>query len=187
MIETTPQENDVTKASIAFATGLALATVASGGIVAERLSGGDLRVAFGAHVLSSVAALGVLLQRRNESGVAVVALQAVGAALGILATHYLLRSSQLGVVPEWMAEGPAQLVNDGVAVFAPLAVIAAASRRRPNTIVLAATLVLVTAYRATAFMWHLDAIRFVYSVQDLVTGELAGAALAIATFRLLAR
>jgi hypothetical protein len=76
-------------------------------------------------------------------------------------------------------------VNDAVAVFAPLAVVWAANRRPPNTRVLVSTLVLVTLYRATSFMWHLDAASFTYTVQDFVTGEFAGSAIGVAAFKLL--
>jgi hypothetical protein len=110
--------------------------------------------------------------------------QIVGASLGIVVAHSLLRSSSLGGVA-WLSERPAQFVNDAVAVFAPLAIVWASSRRPPNTAVLAATLVLVTAYRMTGSMWHVDTAHFSYTVQDLVTGELAGSALGISAFRLL--
>ena len=169
-------------------TGFAVAMVACGGILAQRLSRGDIRSALVAHVLLTITILVVMRSERvrteNEALPSRLATQFLGGTAGIVLAHWLLRSSGWGAVP-WLSEGPAQFVNDGVAVFAPLAIVWAANRRPPSTVVLVSTLVLVTAYRATGFLWHLDAARFSYTVQDFVTGELAGSALGIAAFRLL--
>jgi hypothetical protein len=163
-----------------FTSGFAVAMIACGGILAERLTRGDIRVAFVAQLLLTATLLVVV--RLGASRTATVV---VGAVLGIVLAHSVVRSSPIAALP-WLCERPAQLVNDAVAVFAPLAIVWASSRRPPNTLVVAATLVLVTAYRATASVWHLDAAVFSYSVQDLVTTEFAGSALGVAAFRLLA-
>jgi hypothetical protein len=148
------------------------------------LSLGDVRVAVVAHVLLTIAVLVmVFVQGRAPRSSARLGAQVIGAAFGILLAHALIRSS-FAATP-WLSEGPGQLVNDAVAVFAPLAIAWASTRRPPSTVALAATLLLVTAYRATGAMWHLYAAQFTYSVQDLVTGELAGSAIGITTFRLL--
>jgi hypothetical protein len=173
---------------LSFTAGFGVAMVACGGILAERLSRGNIRVALVAQ-LSLTAALLVVARSQGRAadrgiGASKAATLVVGAALGIVLAHSIVRASSIGTVP-WLSERPAQFVNDAVAVFAPLAIVWASSRRPPNTLVLAATLILVTAYRATGFMWHLDAASFSYSVQDLVTGEFAGSALGVTAFRLL--
>jgi hypothetical protein len=173
-----------------FGAGVALAMVACGGLCAARISQGSFSVAVVAHLLATVAVVAIM-SRQGRVGAssahataARVAAQVVGASIGIVVAHSLLRSSSFGAVP-WLSERPAQFVNDAVAVFAPLAIVWASSRRPPNTAVLVATLVLVTAYRFTASMWHVDTAHFSYTVQDLVTGEFAGSALGISAFRLL--
>lgn len=168
--------------------GFALAIVACGGILAQRLSRGDLKLALVGHVFLTLAVLGVAKTEarpslRNGFPSKLVA-QLLGGALGILVAHYVLRSSAWGAMP-WLSERPAQFMNDAVAVFAPLAVVWASSRRPPNTAVLVCALLLVTAYRMTGFMWHLDSARFSFTVQDFVTGEFAGSVLGVAAFRLL--
>jgi hypothetical protein len=167
---------------VGFTAGFTLALVACAGLLAERVSRGNVKVAVVAHVLLTVAVLAIA---HTQGRVPRVAAQFVGAALGIVIAHSLVRASSLAALP-WLSERPGQLVNDAVAVFAPLAVVWGSSRRPPNTVGLVATLLLVTAYRASAAMWHLDGVSFSYSVQDLVTGEFAGSAIGITTFRLLA-
>jgi hypothetical protein len=194
-----------------FTAGLGLALVACGGILAERLTRGDRVIGVVGNALLTVVVIAILELRprlgdtgradadadaRVAAGVALgaapgarsrasdLALPLLGAGAGIALAHSLFRSSPLASCP-WISERPAQLVNDAVAVFAPLAILWAATRRPPSTAVLVATLLVVTAYRATGFMWHFDAARFTYTVQDFVTGELAGSAVAVTTFRLL--
>jgi hypothetical protein len=171
---------------IGLVTGFAVAMVACGGILAQRLSRGDLKAALVAHLLLTVAVLGVMRAERPEareaSAYKLVA-QILGATGGIVVAHAALRTSPSLALP-WLSERPAQFVNDAVAVFAPLTVVWAANRRPPNTRVLVSTLVLVTFYRATSFMWHLDAASFTYTVQDFVTGEFAGSAIGVAAFKL---
>jgi hypothetical protein len=173
---------------VGLVTGFAVAMIACGGILSQRLSRGDLKTAFVAHVLLTIAVLAALrserVTARDECFSPKLVAQFVGGIAGIVVAHCILQSSGLGAVP-WLSERPAQFVNDVVAVFAPLAIVRAANRRPPSTLVLVITLALVTAYRATGFWWHLDAARFSYTVQDFVTGEFASSALGIATFRLL--
>lgn len=176
---------------LSFTAGLGVALVACGGLLAARLSLGDVKIGVLAQVLLTLALVAVMhgqgrpVAARSWFVASKIAAQVVGAALGIAIAHFVIRSSSLAAVP-WLSERPAQLVNDFVAVFAPLAVVWASSRRPPSTLALVATLAVVTAYRATGFMWHLDGAAFSYSVQDLVTGEFAGSAIGITAFRLLA-
>jgi len=171
---------------------MALALVASGGVLAQRLSRGDVRTALIAQLLATSVALFVFraqIRRQNEATngrLACLALQCVGASCGIVTAHALLHASPYGALP-WLSEQPAQFVNDAVAVFAPLAVIWASVRRPPKTAVLVLTLGVVTAYRVTAFLWHHDAATFALPVQDLVSREFAGSAIGITIFRHLVR
>lgn len=169
-------------------TGFGFALVACGGIAAERLSRGDVEIAFLAHLLLTVVALAVMMTEPSTSsaqrGLARIGAQFIGAVAGIVVAHALLKPFVTGL--PWLSERPAQFVNDAVAVFASLAIVWAASRRPPRTAVLVAALVLVTLYRATGTFWHLDAARFAWSVQNFVTGEVAGLALGVAAFRFMA-
>ena len=156
-----------------FTAGLALAVVACGGILADRLSLGDVKVATVAHVVLTIAVIGLVHAQRRSIDAHRLGAQMAGAAVGIMLAHAVIQSAAIGAAP-WLDERPGQLVNDAVAVFAPLAIVWASTRRPPSTVVLVGTLLLVTVYRATGSMWHLDAAPFVYSVQDLVTGEARG-------------
>jgi hypothetical protein len=173
-----------------FTAGVALALVASGGVVAQRLSRGDVRAAVAAQALVTIAAILVFQAqiRRLVSELfstrACLVAQVVGAACGIVIAHSALHATRYGALP-WLSERPAQFVNDAVAVFAPMAVIWASARRPPSTMILAVTLGLVTAYRMTAFLWHLDDATFALPIQDLVAREFAGSALGITVFRAL--
>lgn len=172
-----------------LAAGFVLAVVACGGVVAERLSRGDMRIALAAHVILTIAVIAMVkTERRTPAGVALgsstFAVQLVGAAAGIVLVHCVLRSIWLGVLP-WLSERPGQLVNDAVAVVAPLALVRASCRRPPSTPIFLSTFAFVTVYRLTACFWHFDAGHFTCTIQDLVTAEIAGSALGIATFKLL--
>jgi hypothetical protein len=164
----------------AFTAGFVFALVACGGVLAERLTHGDPRIAAVVHVLFTAAVL-VIAARRDATAANIVA-QLVGASFGIVVAHALVRSQSFAA-PPWLSERPAQLVNDAVVVFAPLAIVAASTRRPPSTLALVVILSLVTLYRLTAPLWHLDAGDFRYTVQELVTVELACAALGLAAFR----
>jgi hypothetical protein len=172
-----------------LAAGFAVALVACGGVLAARVSRGDLTVALAAHIALTIAMLTMLRPQwsgcaRDRVAAMRLTVQIVGAAAAIVLAHAGVREFATRAFP-WLSERPCQLVNDAVVVFAPLAVVWASSRHRPSTPVLVATLLLVSAYRLTASLWHLDAARYSYSVQDFVTGEFAGLALGVATFRLL--
>jgi len=174
-----------------WAGGFALAIVACGGILAQRVSKGDVRAALVAHVFLTIAVLLVARVAPHHHHRSARTAQLVGAAAGIAVAHYVVHASPLAAIP-WLSERPAQLVNDAVAVFGPLAIIWASSRRLHTTAVVA-TLLLVTAYRATASHWHVDGgggvsggvFPTTFSVQDFVTGEFAGSAISVALFRLL--
>ena len=114
----------------AFLAGAALAVVTSGGIVEERLSAGSPRVGVVVNALvtfGSILTLG-LLHRRAPLVAGVIVPQAVGAVLGVLGIHLALRCGWIAGAP-WLAERPAQLVNDAVAVFATLTIVWACANR----------------------------------------------------------
>jgi hypothetical protein len=171
-------------APFAFSVGLLLALATSGGIAGERVTLGRLGVALLANAAATVAA--VIAARttiRRARPLAVLVPQGLGAVAGVVLVHLLLRRAALGPFP-WLSEAPAQLVNDGVAVAGLLALSWACARRLdPYLLVLA--FLLVTFYRVTAPMWHLDRApgAFRATVQQLVVAQLVAAAIALGVFR----
>ena len=154
------------------------------GVLAQRVSRGALDVALLAQTVTTVAALCVA-PRGNPLGFGFLP-HAFGGAAAILVAHGMLGSSSLGDSAS-LVERPAQLVNDAVAVFAPLAIIWASSRRPPSTLALAATLLVVIAYHATGSAWHFDGGRFEHTVQDLVTAQLGASTVGVTTLRVVIR
>src|SRR4051812_47806019 len=107
--------------------GLLLAVITSAGLLAQRLSPGDLRVATAADALSAVVAIGVLaltfrpfLRAGTTAATPIIGGHAIGGLLGVASVHLALRVLPGGPHP-WLSERPAQLVNDLVAVFGALA------------------------------------------------------------------
>jgi len=177
------------RSAAAFLAGASLALVTSGGIVEERLSAGSVHVGVVVNALvtfASILTLG-LLHRRAPLVPAVVVPQAVGAAVGVLCVHVALRWGWIAGAP-WLAERPAQLVNDAVAVFATLTVVWACANRLDLRLLVAALAVL-SLYRATGTLWHLDVAPqgFKVTVQDLVIAQLACAALALPLYQWMTR
>jgi hypothetical protein len=183
---------------LAFGAGLLLATFTSAGIAGERVSAGSLGVALVANAAATLAALVVasLTARARSSDDAhscsarsklVVALQVVGAAVGVAVVHLALRALESGHSSA-LVERPAQFMNDGVAVLAILFVVWGATSEPIALARVVAGTALVLLYVATASRWHLDPMRFHgATVQQLVGLEFTGAAIGLAVFRLLAR
>lgn len=173
----------------ALLAGAALATVTSGGIVAERLSGGSVAVGSTVNALVTFASILTLalLHRRGPLVSSVVVPQLAGAALGILGVHLALRWGWIAGAP-WLTERPAQLVNDAVEVLATLAVVWACARGLDLRLLVGA-LVVAAVYRTTGHLWHLDAAPrgFLVPVQDLVIAQLVCAALALPIYRTMTR
>lgn len=175
-----------TSTLVALASGLLLALTTSGGILGERISGGDLRVAVAVNALVTVVSVVVLLvtlkRQLARTSVALPAAQVAGAALGIALVHLLVRYRLSADLP-WLAEGPAQLVNDATAAAATLVLVWACARRLDVRVLLGA-FVLVTAYRFTAGRWHLDHAPggFVLTVQQLVVFQFGASALGLLLF-----
>ena len=173
----------------AFMAGAVFAVVTSIGLVEERSSSGSPRVALVANAFVTFGAiliLGLVQRRVAVSGRAIWA-QAFGAACGIGLVHLALR---MGLVPapSWLSERPAQFMNDAVAVFATLTIVWACARRLDLRLLVGALLV-VTAYRVTAPLWHMDAAPhgFLFRVQDLVLAQFVAAALALPLYRQMTR
>lgn len=172
-----------------FAAGLVLAIVTCGGIVEERLSSGNPGVAVAANALvtfAAILALGLVQRRAPFSNRAAVP-QALGAACGIIAVHLALRVGVIHQAP-WMSEKPRQLVNDAVAVFSTLAVVWACARGLSLRLLVGALLVLTT-YKMTGQLWHLDAAPhgFVITVQDFVVAQFVAGVVALTVFREMTR
>lgn len=176
------------------ATALVLGVVSSAGVVAERLTAGDARVAVIATFATAVVAVVAMLAlarapaalARSPGSLAKVALaQGVAVAGGIGLVHGALALVAPAHVTGVLAEVPVQLMNDGV-LGAGLLLLAwshlAASGRVSFGLAMGA-FGLLAAYRATASAWHVDAIRFgSLTVQHFVCVELAvvaGALLAV--------
>lgn len=173
----------------AFLAGAALATVASGGLVEERLSAGSLLsggVVNALVTLASIATLG-FLGRRTPLAARTVVPQAVGAMVGVLGVHLALRLGWIAGAP-WLAERPAQLVNDMVAVFTTLTIVWACANRYDLRLLLVA-LVAALLYRATGRFWHVDMAPagYLVTVQDLVLAQLACAALVLPLYERMTR
>lgn len=201
--------------AVGLSAGLVFAVIVSSGILVERLAPGNLWVVTLANVIGATASLLVLaftfrpFLTRFESltpgpaaallrrrALAMILAQSLGAALGVLAVHLVLRSSALPARP-WLSERPPQLVNDLVAVFGALALIWSCARRPFGVLAGLAALAIALGYALTSSRWHLDApppssvrdlatsLRSV-SIQLGVLGQLACTAIATTTFRRLA-
>jgi hypothetical protein len=197
---------------IGLIAGLVFALIVSSGILIERLAPGNIGIVTMANVIAATAALLVLaftfrpfltrfeatahdrrgsLQRRRA--LAMIVAQSLGAALGVLCVHLILRSAALPARP-WLSERPPQFVNDVVAVFGALTLIWSCARRPFGALSGLLALGLALGYALTSSRWHLDApppasaralgvsLRTV-SIQLAVLGQLACTAIATTTFR----
>lgn len=189
---------------LAFACGLLISAVTSGGLVSERLSAGRLRnaVLIDLVVLCiAIVALVVTARRFNVSFIdvaedgsvrvvtrlrsaAVLVPQITGASCGIVLVHMILKKSGAGSLL-WMRECPAQFMNDAVAVFGTLAAVWACASRRLRMDMLAATLCALLVYGATRQHWHVDRAPFVFewSIQQIVVARVIAVATGLLAFR----
>jgi hypothetical protein len=135
---------------------------------------------------ASIGMLG-LLHRRAPLVSRVVVPQALGAAVGVFGIHLALRWGWIAGAP-WLAERPAQLVNDAVAVFATLTLVWGCAKRIDLRLLVVA-LAVMSVYRATGSYWHLDSAPrgFLVPVQDLVIAQLVCAALALPLYQRMTR
>jgi len=185
---------------LSFAVGLLLGAGASGSVVGERLSLGDVRWSGAALVL--VFALSVVglaltawpLSRSfvdMESGaeerlrpLAILAAQIAGAVCGIGLIHVILRASGPAALA-WMSKSPAELVNDVTAVSGLLTAVWACSTRQLRVDWLWVMLCVLLLYRQTTPHWHLDHAphAFQATVQQLVAAQFIAVATGLLAFR----
>jgi hypothetical protein len=167
-----------------IAMGTCIAFVTAGGILGERLSCGEARFAVVANIFVTASALltGRLL-RRGQRRLDELPMLAVGGGLGIGVVHLAVHLGRAHV-PLWLNETAPQLVNDGVAVFSVLLLVwSCAVDLNPAALVV--VLLLLTVYRVTGNVWHLDAPPrgFDVRVQTAVVAEVVAAAVALGAYR----
>ena len=156
----------------AAGTALLLATVVGSGIMAERLSGGNVAIALLANTLATSAALvaliltfgsisgahfnpAVTIADALEGGIAwrdtpyYVLVQVLGALAGTIAAHLMFRLPLLSL-SQHARSGPSQLFSEFVATFGLLSVIWGCSRLRSNAVAFAVGSYIAAAYWFTA-------------------------------------
>lgn len=156
----------------AIGTALLLATVVGSGIMAERLSGGNVAIALLANTLATGAALvaliltfgpisgahfnpAVTLADALEGGIAwretpyYLLAQICGAFVGTIAAHLMFQLPVLSL-SQHVRSGPSQLFSEFMATFGLLCVIWGCSRLRSNTVAFAVGAYITAAYWFTA-------------------------------------
>lgn len=159
-------------AAEALGTALLLAIVIGSGIMGERLAGGAVALALLANTLATGAGLAVLITMlgpisgahfnpavtlvfalRRELGAraaaAYVAVQAVGAVLGVILAHLMFDEAAVQVSTTVRA-GAAQALSESVATFGLVAVILGTLRFRPEAVAAMVGLYITSAYWFTA-------------------------------------
>ncbi|HEX3365226.1 MIP/aquaporin family protein [Phenylobacterium sp.] len=198
-------------------TALLLAIVIGSGIMGERLAGGNQAIALLGNTLSTGAGLVVLITifgpisgahfnpavtlafavRRElpaRLALAYVAVQLVGAILGVFAAHAMFAEPILQVSTK-LRDGPAQAWSEFIATFGLLATILGALRFRPDFTQVAVGLYITAAYWFTASTSFANpAVTLARSLSDTFAGiapasapafivaQLLGAITAVAVF-----
>jgi glycerol uptake facilitator-like aquaporin len=174
-------------------TALLLAVVIGSGIMGERLSGGNAAIALLGNTLATGAGLVVLITifgpisgahfnpavtlafavRRElpvRIALAYVAVQIVGAVLGVLAAHAMFAEPILQVSTK-LRDGPAQAWSEFVATFGLIATILGAVRFRPDFTPMAVGLYITAAYWFTASTSFANpAVTFARSLSNTFAG-----------------
>jgi glycerol uptake facilitator-like aquaporin len=199
-------------------TAFLLATVVGSGIMAERLAGGNAGLALLANSLATGAALVALLLAfggisgahfnpavtlamawRRETAwkdvPAYVAVQVVGAVLGVWIAHYMFEAPVFMASRHARTGGP-QWAGEVVATLGLLLVIFGCAKARPQAVPFAVAGYIVAAYWFTSSTSFANpAVTFARAWTDTFAGirpidvpgfivaQLAGAALAVALFR----
>ncbi len=153
-------------------TAFLLATVVGSGIMAERLSGGNVAIALLANTLATGAGLlALILMFGAASGahfnpvvtlsqawlknlpvgdvLPYILVQVVGAFAGVIAAHLMFDLPPV-FASEHVRTGPSQWWSEFVATFGLLAVIIGVSRSRPDSTPVAVAVYIVAAYWFTA-------------------------------------
>jgi glycerol uptake facilitator-like aquaporin len=159
-------------AAEALGTAWLLAAVVGSGIMAERLSGGNLAVALLANTIATGAALfglvtilGPVSGAHFNPAVSMVfalrrqlcwpmagtyaACQVIGAVLGVWAAHAMFAEPILQASTK-LRDGPAQAFSEAVATFGLVMTILGAVRFRPDAVPAAVALYITAAYWFTA-------------------------------------
>lgn len=153
-------------------TALLLAIVIGSGIMGERLAGGNVAIALLGNTLATGAGLVVLItmlgplsgahfnpavtlvfaaRRELEVGTAAayIAVQVIGAPLGVWAAHLMFGEGVLQVSTK-LRDGPAQAFSEAVATFGLIAAILGSLRFRPEATPFIVGLYITSAYWFTA-------------------------------------
>ena len=156
----------------ALGTALLLAIVIGSGIMGERLAGGNTAIALLGNTLATGAGLVVLITmfgplsgahfnpavtlvfvaRREldaRTAAAYVAVQIVGAIIGVWVAHLMFAESVLQLSTK-LRDGPAQAFSEGVATFGLIAAILGSLRFRPEATPFIVGLYITSAYWFTA-------------------------------------
>lgn len=170
-----------------------LAAVVGSGIMAERLSGGNVAVALLANTIATGAALVVLISTlgplsgahfnpavtlyfgfRRQIGpwlaTAYILAQMVGAIAGVYLAHAMFGNA-LFEVSQKLRDGPSQALSEFVATFGLIGTIAGASRFRPDLTPVLVGLYITAAYWFTASTSFANpAVTFARSLTDSFAG-----------------
>lgn len=154
-------------AAEALGTGLLVATVVGSGIMAERLSGGNVALALLANTLATGAVLYVLITlfapvsgaqfnpavtlvlERGRARLPIILVQIAGGVAGTILAHLMFGLDPLELGTKVRA-GPAQYLSEFVATFGLLLTISMGSRIRPDAVPMLVALWIVAAYWFTA-------------------------------------
>jgi glycerol uptake facilitator-like aquaporin len=180
-------------------TALLLAVVIGSGIMGERLSGGNAAIALLGNTLATGAGLVVLItifgpisgahfnpavtlafavrrELRVRVAFAYVAVQFVGAWLGVLAAHAMFAEPVLQISTK-LRDGPAQAWSEFVATFGLIATILSALRFRRDFTPMAVGLYITSAYWFTASTSFANpAVTFARSLSNTFAGIAPGSA-----------
>jgi glycerol uptake facilitator-like aquaporin len=180
-------------------TALLLAVVIGSGIMGERLSGGNAAIALLGNTLATGAGLVVLItifgpisgahfnpavtlafavrrELRVRVAFAYVAVQFVGAWLGVLAAHAMFAEPVLQISTK-LRDGPAQAWSEFVATFGLIATILGALRFRRDFTPMAVGLYITSAYWFTASTSFANpAVTFARSLSNTFAGIAPGSA-----------
>ncbi|WP_460451984.1 aquaporin [Alsobacter sp. SYSU BS001988] len=168
------QPFDLPRRLVAEALGAALllAIVIGSGIMGERLAGGNVAIALLGNTLATGAGLVVLItmfgplsgahfnpavtlvfaarrELRAGTALAYVAVQAIGAVLGVWVAHLMFGEAVVQVSAK-LREGPAQAFSEAVATFGLIAAILGSLRFRPEATPFVVGLYVTSAYWFTA-------------------------------------
>ncbi len=153
-------------------TAFLLATVVGSGIMAERLSGGNVAIALLANAIATGAVLCALIltfaetsgahfnpavtfaatlrrELSRKEALLYIAVQIIGAFCGVAAAHGMF-GEPVFFASQHMRAGPAQWWSEFIATFGLLAVILGCSRSRPDAVPFAVGSYIVGAYWFTS-------------------------------------